>query len=513
MAEKIRTKSDSLWRLVKTLTDSTVDTLRRQTELSGRDEEKFKLVAFYRGQSVYDREQEKAAWENNTTYLKVLKYRTYAWLVSQLAVISSFPHDDVHRLIGEIKVQMFHGCYPDVLEYIDKAKTICKERELFYQWREILHLEIKAASKSLQASELLSRIAGIRDAINELDEKIEDLERWDDVKMDYELQLKATHEENSALNEKLFEDYVAFMNGTQKTDRIRSKMQYLFHAINLEIFSNVYKNVSVSLRANLEHARVLRSLFGQYEWARNEDIEDYATSLMRMVGFAAERSDKAEASEILKQIRNLDQVTGLTMVMALEKVIFSYFFLERCLSEIKLGLRASELFVANRMMLKGKMREIPYLWMTFYDATFIAKNGDFLDRPNMIAAKERIEDVLGMKIQAKIDIQSHLKTLKICFDFIVAEEYSGFGISCKSAIRSFENIATNTAVQTFILQTIDAISKAITYEVLQDSIWKEGVQELQRLKESGAHLDTFESFDYSAFFEKMYSTKSCLPNG
>ncbi len=503
MAEKIRTKSDSLWRLVKTLTDSTVETLRRQTEVLGRDEEKFKLVAFYRGQPVYDREQEKAAWENNTTYLKVLKYRTYAWLVSQLAVISTFPHDDVHRLIGEIKVQMYHGCYPDVLEYIDKAKTICKERELFYQWREILHLEIKAASKSLQASDLLSRIAGIKDAINELDEKIEDLERWDDVKMDYELQLKARHEENSFFDEDLFRDYRAFMERAIRTIQFRSKVQFLYHSLNLQIYSNYYKQENTDPKLHKEQARVLRNLFEQHTWMKDEDIEEYASLLMRVVGYVADANDRTEALEILRHIQNLDNHDELTTILAVDKVILAFFFLERCLGDWKEGARASELFLSQRLMLKNKLKPILYLWITFYYSTFFIRNCDFRDQVSIGVCKGIIDDVLSMKIKAKIDIQSHLKTIKVICDFLTNESYSGFGVSCKSAVRHLRSIETNTEVQMLVIERMDSISKIISDREPCKALWETTLEELIKLRSSPDHVMIFDFFDYLAFWEKM----------
>lgn len=194
-----RVKSDLLYRLCKSVSDSVYPNLKALNDSRAPGSQQWKLFEYYRSLNEWSRDIEKTDWPSAA--LADLKYRTLKWFIRSMNKLGDWPNSEIHSLIGDIAWSIDHNVGEAVFQLIDDAKIIASETELYSLLQVILDYDRRATLLLTQGKERQNRLNRIvkesREVQNVIEEelKIFDLRAKffdpyiDDVKIKGEIQL------------------------------------------------------------------------------------------------------------------------------------------------------------------------------------------------------------------------------------------------------------------------------------------------------------------------------------
>jgi hypothetical protein len=493
MAEKIRTKPSSLHRLVATIAQRVLDSFAEKVRASGRNLEKLELVLFLRGLKHYDRNaetsfaEEKVGKEKASDYLKRTKFQTMKFLISELALISPYPHQDLHLLIGEIRVMMHHAVFPDVLQVIDEAITIAKERELFFEWRQLLQFQLVAVQRCLFGKELLGRVTETHEEIKMVSRQIEANEEWEDLKSKTIVPLKAYHDENREWYQELADLFQLRESAIIPPNGTRQLID--FHDVWILILAR-----SANTEILWGHLQELLLIFKHDKKIREEFIGEYARVLTRMIVYSHLflKKDEAHKSLVLPLAALVDS-DELSRALCIDKVIIGFFVFSRRFSDIRKANQAAKLFEENKSRFKDDLRGEVYLQISYLYLYHKFELGDFL------TCTEIIEQIFALGVEARIDLQCHYRTILIIANYLSGVDRGNFGVTCSHAVSFLTSKDTPTEVQEVIVNALNKCANKSSNLLLRESVWRETIESLKKVVPGSGELDTF---DYISFWTK-----------
>jgi hypothetical protein len=493
-----RAKSDTLYWWVQKMSLKAINALKADVEASNKHHDKLELILYYKGLKTWSREAELERYPmekksgKDDDVLRKLKYRTFEWASKRLSVLGDWQNDDLHGLIGEIRLQMHYGLYSDVLDRIQEAKNLARERELYAQLRELLGLEITAASKALRASELQGRIAKILSKIEEVDTAVAELAHFDHLRLRYMLKLRAQFELDGSWNAPLASKYRKELEKTPipSKNHIRATIQYHWHFFFVLLRSGETDSL-------LGHGWELVILYARCAWLSSDEIEEYANVLMRMVGILAVAKDIEGTENCLDHMQRWINSDSLIAYLTMERVIFAHFFVADELHDLAKAQIACDLFDLHKELIKNRMIDLAYIWVLHYYISFKI----WVHSPERCL--EILEEADKMKSATKPALLANFRAYRVIAMYLTApkSKLSAFGITSSSALKYLAELGTDTLAQTIVIEALEKISKLISGGQAALSVWEEANQKLAKIKAT-ENAPSMRHFDFHDFWQK-----------
>ncbi len=494
MAEKVRSKPSSLHRLVQTVAQRTLDTLTEKVRASGKNLEKLELTLFLRGLKNYDRKaetsfaEEKVGSDKAAEYLKRTKFQTMKFLISELALISPYPHQDLHFLIGQIRLMMHHAVFPDVLQVIDEAISIAKERELFFEWRQLLQFQLVAVQRCLFGKDVLARATETQEQIKDVSRKIDAIEKWENLKLETIIPLKAQHDQNREWKQELADSFELDELSKIPPQGVRPKIDYEEVWILILLHTKDIKRI-------WEHQQELLSIFARDKEISQEFAGEYARLLMRMIHFSPEFIEKDTALKtFVHPLAAMLDFDELTRALVLDKTIIGYYLFSRLFNDPRKANQASKLFEEEKDRLRDHLREEAYVQICYLYLYHKFELGDFQ------ACKSLIEEIFRLGVEARVDLQCHFRTVLHLATYLSNTEVGNFGVSCSHTISFFVGKAAKIDVQLLVLRALVNCANKASNLSRREEIWQEAMDALNLFPfEPGGEL---EAFNYKSCWER-----------
>ncbi len=364
MAEKdtpTRSRSDLLWRITRVVPKRVYNALKARAAANEKEADRFAVLAYYREMADWDSKQEATKQKSDPNFARN-KFRAYHYLIEALAEYGCYPYEHVHKAIEKIRVEMAFACYPEAINAIQKVKAACIQDELFREHHEILRMEMVAVTKVYTMQEALDRIEGIKAEIAEVEEKINEMVRWEQVASDHRYPSIAMVQRDGHYDEAILANFESHISKPEMMVSVSVRAREMLYLNRLYV--SLARKENALVVTNWTELSSLQ-LVG---WLAKDDPTEYAGNMAKVVSNVSTNKDIGMSMKLIQELEQFESKDELTNALVADRVILGYFFLYWNMGDIKAGTKGCHLFDLHRCALKNAARPIIFFWLRYYYA-------------------------------------------------------------------------------------------------------------------------------------------------
>jgi hypothetical protein len=405
---KRRAKSNTLFRLVKSLSPGLFARLKVFNDTYAKGSKQWKLIEYYYYLTEWSREKELADWPDGR--ISALKYNALQWLFDALSKVGDWPGKEIFHAFGDVATALNRKVYQCADEFWAEAKPHIVQQERFGLLLEFLGLEREIIRVSYSHLEIPFRLAenfAFTKKIIALHSEIIEIEEFRSIYFD---PIKIQHSINGSIPRDLLALLKAEIQkfNLSRFETVRGKFAYLRMKVFLDLLdglSNAADPLSKLIELHLLH-----------KWLREEDLGRFFIDVRSAIFSYSARNDHKRIAELLALFDMYDFDDPWIFTLQLVPRIESNFNIAVLQNNLEAGAYATTLLSLNQ---ERVLRESTSSTITrIYHYAAISE----MNAGNNRASIQWLEKLLTLKSHQHIDRVASAKVILLMNHLITAED-------------------------------------------------------------------------------------------
>ena len=156
-AMRRRAKSNTLFRLVKSLSFGQFTKLKAFNDVYAKGSKQWRLIEYYYHLDEWSREKETSDWPDGR--FSALKYDTLQWLLRAMSRVGDWPGNALFHVFGDVSMALKHKVFESAADFWEEAKPMVLKQERFGLQLEFLSLQRETIRLGYLAEEIPENLA------------------------------------------------------------------------------------------------------------------------------------------------------------------------------------------------------------------------------------------------------------------------------------------------------------------------------------------------------------------